>query len=179
MWFDRFDWALWNFVFQKILFVKIGWKDCLLLITWRHELLILTKLCDIYVSNAKQSGGPTVAFMNGKLPAHGFASSKLDNKQHWYQEAIYFARFCHYTSNFIPLPKQMRGWNIRLEMVRFMNQVQGKLGFEKEQFFPCTFELNDKGGMDGQVLENICLVAVIEWKCMLIKIDSGSGCNNN
>ncbi len=63
-----------------------------------------------------------------------------------------------------------------------MKGIRGEFGFPSMQFFPCTFGLNEKGGMDKEEFEKYLLNSTIslylemeDWvgNRILIKVDSG------
>jgi hypothetical protein len=62
--------------------------------------------------------------------------------------------------------------------------VLGRFGFEEQQSFPCTFGMNDKGGMNSVKLEKYMKGSIlplypdvqdIPGKRVIVKVDSGPG----
>ncbi len=75
---------------------------------------------------------------------------------------------------------------IRFEVLTRILYTGGRFGCEEERTWPATIWMNEKGGMTDSEFEqyiknSICpLYLDIEdtpGKCMLLKVDSGPGCN--
>ncbi len=139
--------------------------------------------------NSQQRGGrPSVTFFDGGLPTHGIVASKSASSTTFITGSNAAGEVLPPHFQFITNAKLSENEKIRSETVRYMKCVRGQFGFPSQQIFPCTFGLNEKGGMDKDEFEKYLFNSIIPLypdlndrpgKRILIKIDSGPGRSNN
>ena len=181
MWFDSFDRFLVEFGFGSLM------EDGSVFVSDEQKARILNVdetalLMDGTMQN--KGGRPTVTFFNGSLPVLGAVTSKTSQSTTMITGSNALGEVIPPHFQFSTTAKSSDREKLRLETVRFMKDVRGKFGHDVEKKFPCTFGLNEKGGMDKEEFEKYILHSIlplypdsmdIPGKRVLIKIDSGPG----
>ncbi len=135
-------------------------------------------------STQKKGGRPTVTFYDGSLPVHGLQTSKISQSTTLITGSTAAGEVLPPHFQFSTTAKTEERERVRLETVKFMKNVRGKFGHDEVKTFPCTFGLNEKGGMDKDEFEKYLFVNIVSLypdavdvpgKRVCIKLDSGPG----
>ena len=135
-------------------------------------------------SNSNRGGRPTATYYDVRFPQLGKSTSK---------SALSTTMITGSTAAGEPLPPHFQfqtssqsaeNESIRIEMIRYMLDVRGTFGYDKEQSFPISIGLNNKGGMDDEeffeYLQKSIMklwpdAAPVKGRWVVLKVDSGPG----
>ena len=135
-------------------------------------------------SQGNRGGRPEVIFFNPRFPQCGKGTSKSSL-------TTTFITGSNAAGEAIPPHFQFQtsaqsGENMKLNnnMMEFVPPIVGKFGHATEREFPCTFGMNEKGGMDDAEFQKYIMGSIVvlypdardvKGKRVMIKVDSGPG----
>jgi hypothetical protein len=151
----------------------------------KGRILNLDESCCHLDGNKGQRGGtPKVTFYDGGLPVGGVAASKTAQSTTLITGSSALGEVLPPHFQFSTTAKSPDTMRIKISTVQYMLNVKGTFGFENEQVFPCTYGLNEKGGMDAKEFEEYYMTNIVRLypdaadvpgKRVMTKIDSGPG----
>ncbi len=125
-----------------------------------------------------------MTFYYGSLPVHGFIAKKTSQSTTLITGSTAAGEVLHPHFQFSTTAKSEVHAQVHLETVKFMKNVIGQFGHNEVKTFPCTFGLNEKGGMDKEEFKKYIFIniiplypdsKVVPGKKVCIKLDSRLG----
>ena len=157
MWFDNWARDLLELGFAK----KV---DGIIVITQDQlkNIINFDETC-IYLDGSKNvcGGRPACLFYNPNLPHTGRATGKTSKATTMITKSNALGEAIPPQFQFQTAAKSEENMKMKNDIISCMPQVVGKFSCDKEKSWPCTFGMNEKGGMDDIEFENYFINSIV------------------
>jgi hypothetical protein len=134
-----------------------------------------------------KGGRPSFVFYDSKMPRPGSSANKSSLSLTLIVGATAAGELIppHFQLTTDSQNEEVQVWNTSIS--KYMHDVYGKFGCEDEKYHPCTFGMNERGGMNKEEFEEYVKnslvtlypdAADVPGKRVLLKADSGPGRKN-